>query len=217
MHASNCTACIRQYQNEDVLVIEDLKRNQYASHCQMCLCDRSPQELVPRGSYIEWEEVRRRVVEAYHVDPKSAGGARHAGNLILLCKLHHDNFGQRLTRAVITSALCANSREELVRFDADLEVKDQLISFQIPDTGEVVDLFFSHHRASFGWNARWSRRTETGEPVFDFGFLCAAIMCGSKLSSDPPLTARASAPFPYARCLPPNEVQYCRCRVAHRD
>jgi hypothetical protein len=70
--------------------IEGLKRSHYASHCQMCLCERAPRELAPPGSYIQWEEVRRRVVEAHHVDLKSAGGARHAGNLILLCKLHHD-------------------------------------------------------------------------------------------------------------------------------
>ena len=69
--------------------VEDLKENQYASHCQMCLCRRSPEVLAPADSYIEWEEVRRRVVEAHHVDLKSAGGARHAGNLILLCKFHH--------------------------------------------------------------------------------------------------------------------------------
>ena len=77
--------------------VESLKRDHYASHCQMCLCKRAPRTLAPAGSYIEWEEVRRRVVEAHHVDLKSAGGARHAGNLLLLCKLHHDNFGRRCT------------------------------------------------------------------------------------------------------------------------
>ena len=44
--------------------IEALKRSHYASHCQMCLCERTPRELAPPGSYIQWEEVRRRVVEA---------------------------------------------------------------------------------------------------------------------------------------------------------
>ena len=47
---------------------EELKRDHYASHCQMCLCERAPQELAPAGSYIEWEEVRRKVVEAHHAD-----------------------------------------------------------------------------------------------------------------------------------------------------
>ena len=75
--------------------IKELKHNHYASHCQMCLCERSPQELAPAGSYIESEEVRQSVVHAHHTDLVSAGGARHAGNIILLCKLHHDNYGRQ--------------------------------------------------------------------------------------------------------------------------
>ena len=120
--------------------IETLKHSHYASHCQLCLCERLPQELAPAGSYIEWEEVRRRVVEAHHVDLKSAGGARHAGNLILLCKLHHDNYGRRLTRAAITAALRAKTTEKTIRFgtDADvaLEVKGRQITLVISDTGK---------------------------------------------------------------------------------
>lgn len=131
--------------------IEDLKRKQYASHCQMCLCERRPRELAPTGSYIEWEEVRRRVVEAHHVDLKSAGGARHAGNLILLCKVHHDNFGRRLTREAIVSALQSKTREKLIRFgkDLDSDVKGQEIEVTISDTGEVVKLFFTDPHASY--------------------------------------------------------------------
>ena len=135
--------------------IEDLKRKQYASHCQMCLCERHPRELAPTGSYIEWEEVRRRVVEAHHVDLKSAGGARHAGNLILLCKLHHDNFGRRLTREAIVSALQSKTREKLILFgkDLDSDVKGQEIEVTISDTGEVVRLFFTDPHASY-WRSQ---------------------------------------------------------------
>ena len=128
---------------------ENLKRNQYASHCQMCLCARPPQELAPAGSYVQWEEVRRRIVEAHHVDPKSAGGARHAGNLILLCKLHHDNFGRRLTRAAVTAALRKNPREKLIRFGVDSEVKGQQIEIEISDTGKTITLFFTDDHASY--------------------------------------------------------------------
>lgn len=135
--------------------IEDLKRKQYASHCQMCLCERHPRELAPTGSYIEWEEVRRRVVEAHHVDLKSAGGARHAGNLILLCKLHHDNFGRRLTREAIVSALQSKTRDKLILFgkDLDSDVKGQEIEVTISDTGEVVRLFFTDPHASY-WRSQ---------------------------------------------------------------
>ena len=132
--------------------VEDLKVNQYASHCQMCLCRRTPEELAPAGSYIEWEEVRRRVVEAHHVDLKSAGGARHAGNLILLCKFHHDNYGRRLTRAAVASALLRDSEERMIRFGRSHEAADvegQVVKMVLADTAEVVELFFTNEHASY--------------------------------------------------------------------
>ncbi len=126
-----------------------LKGDHYASHCQMCLCLRSPRELAPDGSYVQWEEVRRRIVEAHHVDPKSGGGARHAGNLILLCKLHHDNYGRRLSRAAVTAALQSNSREMYVDFGMDSRVKGQRVELTISDTDEVVTLFFTDYHVAY--------------------------------------------------------------------
>lgn len=119
----------------------------------MCLCKRPPQELAPVGSYIEWEEIRRRVVEAHHVDLKSAGGARHAGNLILLCKLHHDNYGRRLTRPAITTALQGEATERSVAFGVDgnagSEVNGREVTLVIPDTGEPVGVFFTNEHATY--------------------------------------------------------------------
>ena len=128
--------------------IEALKRNHYASHCQMCLCERPPKKLAPAGSYVQWEEVRRRIVEAHHVDPKSGGGARHAGNLLLLCKLHHDNFGRRLTRTAVSDALQANPVEQTIKFGSNSEVKGRQIEIAISDTKETVKLFFTYHHAT---------------------------------------------------------------------
>ena len=133
--------------------IETLKREHYASHCQMCLCRHSPEKLAPVGSYIEWEEVRRSVVEAHHVDPKSAGGARHAGNLLLLCKLHHDNYGRRLTRTAVTKAFRGERKDKMLRFgnskDASEEVKGQSVEIMIPDTDEIIEVFFTNDHAKF--------------------------------------------------------------------
>ena len=150
----------------ETLQIKDLKRNQYASHCQMCLCEHPPRKLAPAGSYVQWEEVRRRVVEAHHVDLKSAGGARHAGNLILLCKLHHDNLGRRLTRTAVTDALSASAGEKHIRFEvgSDSKVKGREIEVTIPDTGEVIKLFFTDPHADY-WLSRVQRRIDdSGEP-----------------------------------------------------
>jgi hypothetical protein len=130
--------------------IEELKRRHYSSHCQICLCERLPEVLAPPGSYIEWEEVRRSVVEAHHVDLKSAGGARHAGNLILLCKLHHDNYGRRLTRAGITAALRGDTTERIIRFGIhDVAVKGREVRVMISDKSEVLGLFFTIDHAKY--------------------------------------------------------------------
>ncbi len=129
--------------------IEELKHDHYASHCQMCLCERSPHELAPTGSYIEWEEVRRKVVEAHHTDLVSAGGERHAGNLILLCKLHHDNYGRKLTRAGVTAALRDSPKRMSIRFGDDSHVNGQKIDFEVSGTGEIVKIFFTDDHVSY--------------------------------------------------------------------
>ena len=129
--------------------IEALKRDHYSSHCQMCLCERPPHELAPADSYIEWEEVRRGVIDAHHVDLKSAGGGRHAGNLMLLCKRHHHNFGRRLTRDAITDALRTNAEVKSVSFGPDSEVTGRRIEVVIPDTREAVGFFFTDEHAHY--------------------------------------------------------------------
>ena len=133
--------------------VEALKRDQYASHCQMCLCALPTHKLAPVDSYVEWEEVRRHVIEAHHVDLKSAGGARHAGNLILLCKLHHDNYGRRLARTAVTAALRDNARPTVVHFQADSPVAGERITLVIPDSGDVVELFFTDEHAAYWLSA----------------------------------------------------------------
>ena len=129
--------------------IQALKRDHYASHCQMCLCERPPQELAPTGSYIESEEVRQRVVEAHHADLVSAGGARHAGNIILLCKLHHENYGKQFTRSGISTALRNNPKRMSIHYDESSHIDGQRIEFTVPDTGEVVKLFFTEHHIKY--------------------------------------------------------------------
>jgi len=132
---------------------EQLKSEHYASHCQMCLCERSPLDLAPAGSYVEWEEVRRHIVQAHHVDPKSGRGARHAGNLILLCKRHHDNYGRRLTREAVTTALRASKTEKIVHFGRDdnpsSEVVGCVTKVVIPDNGDVVSIFFTNEHVGY--------------------------------------------------------------------
>ena len=142
--------------------IEDLKRNQYASHCQVCLCERPPHELAPVGSYVEAAEVRRQIVHAHHVDVKSAHGARHAGNMILLCKFHHENLGRRLTRRAITDALRGQLDEHGITFKpgsglngrSGKRIDGQQVSLRLSDTDDAVRLFFTKGHANY-WLATW--------------------------------------------------------------
>ena len=129
--------------------IAELKHKQYASHCQMCLCESTPQGLAPAGSYIESEEVRQGVIEAHHADLVAAGGARHAGNIILLCKLHHRNYGGQLTRAGISAALRENPKGMSVSYDEDSLVNGRQIEVTISGTGEVAKLFFTEHHVQY--------------------------------------------------------------------
>ena len=135
--------------------IKSLKQEHYASHCQMCLCERKPSELAPAESYVEHEEVRRKVVEAHHVDLKSSGGARHAGNLILLCKLHHDNYGRRLTRRRVLNALRDGALEKDILFNTASRtrtIRGPVVKIEILDTGETISLFFTQEHADFWLN-----------------------------------------------------------------
>ena len=129
--------------------IDALKSEHYASHCQMCLCNLTPHELAPIGSYVEWEEVRRRVVEAHHTDTVSGGGARHAGNLILLCKTHHDNYGRQLSRAAVAAALRGNAKKKSISFDEQFELDGRQIEIEISGSGETVNLFFTNHHIDY--------------------------------------------------------------------
>ena len=130
----------------------------------MCLCYRSPQELAPVGSYIEWEEVRRSIMEAHHVDQRSSGGARHAGNMILLCELHHPNRGGQFTRDAVTAALRDNPKKTSIVFGKDTRVEGQRIEIKISGTGEIVKLFFTddHVRYWLETNAGLIQKTTGG-------------------------------------------------------
>ena len=142
--------------------IEDLKRNQYASHCQVCLCERPPHELAPLGSYVEAAEVRRQILDAHHVDVRSAMGARHAGNMILLCKFHHGNLGRRLTRRAITEALRGPLDEHGITFRPGSvldgrpgkRIDGQRVTLRLSDTDEEVRLFFTKDHADY-WLSTW--------------------------------------------------------------
>ena len=127
--------------------VENLKSRQYAYHCQMCLCKMRPEQLAPVGSYIENAEVRLCVIEAHHVDPVSGGGARHAKNIILLCKYHHDKYGRQLSRRKLVAALVNIAEEINIRF-GKMSVEGQKVKYLVESTGEDLEFFFTKAHAN---------------------------------------------------------------------
>jgi len=135
----------------EVLHKADLKQNQYAWHCQVCLASRTPVELAPKGSYVEIAENRQKLIEAHHLDQVHGGGARHAGNLIVLCYRHHHELGNALSRDEITKALVAGAASKSVSFpsghDRTLQVAGCSVTLTLDSTQQTIEIFFtSAHR-----------------------------------------------------------------------
>ena len=90
--------------------IQSLKEKHYAWHCQIALAGQEPATLAPKRSYAEHQENRKRLIDAHHPDLVEAGGARHAGNVLILSHLSHHRYGRHLARKQITEALQAGGR-----------------------------------------------------------------------------------------------------------
>jgi hypothetical protein len=127
----------------------NLKQNQYAWHCQVCLAARSPRELAPEGSYVALAENRQKLIEAHHADQVHADGARHAGNLIVLCHHHHHQLGNALSRDQLTRALASGTKKKTVTFfsgdaaQSKQTVEGQIVSVRLASTGRPVKFFFT--------------------------------------------------------------------------
>ena len=120
----------------------------------MCLTLRPPGELAPPGSYVEHQELRRVLIDAHHVELKGARGARHAGNLLILCRLHHNNYGRQLTRSGVSHALRDAVDACEITFPGGRLIEGYRITLPIEQSGETVRCFFTaEHRAYWLENA----------------------------------------------------------------
>ena len=132
--------------------IANLKEKQYAWHCQACLTEAEPKTLAPPSSYVEGSENRRRIIEAQHCDHVNAGGARHAGNILLLCHYHHGVLGDAITRTEVTRALDQASNHRLT-FNSDdgvsNSIQGKIVTVQPPQRQIPVSLFFTREHADY--------------------------------------------------------------------
>ncbi|MBI0477025.1 hypothetical protein D9601_16865 [Sphingomonas sp. MA1305] len=122
---------------------KQLKLEHYASHCQLDLARHAPESLAPKGSYAEHGENRVRVMQAHHPDKVSAGGPRHAGNLLILSKVNHDLLGTRLSRADITAALRERWSPKTIRVGGELWLAGGIARAIDGISGDEFPLFFT--------------------------------------------------------------------------
>ena len=132
--------------------IDNLKENQYAWHCQACIAGTEPQTLAPQASYVEVPENRRTIMHAHHCDHVSAGGARHAGNILLLCRYHHLDLGDAVTRTEVTRAFDQAGKRRLT-FDSANGVSSNLegkvITIDPSQRQDPISLFFTQEHADY--------------------------------------------------------------------
>jgi len=132
---------------------QQLKKT-YAWHCQICLATNTPQQLAPEGSYVSLAENRRCFIDAHHLDQVHAGGARHGGNLLVICKAHHAEYGDAIPRAGISAALQTSAKECEVDFvSADsgetIKLPGVIVDVTIPTNGTTMPLFFANLHRDF--------------------------------------------------------------------
>ncbi|PPK78259.1 hypothetical protein B0F87_101641 [Methylobacter tundripaludum] len=100
----------RRHSIEEEEQILELKKNHYAWHCQACLGQYNAIIAAPPHSYVYLPSIRRKLIEAHHVQHLQNKGAIGAKNLVVLCTFHHDHFGDRLSTKAIKDALIIAQR-----------------------------------------------------------------------------------------------------------
>ena len=132
--------------------VEDLKEKQYAWHCQVCISETAPNTLAPSSSYVAFHVNRSPIMQAHHCDHVSAGGARHVGNILLLCRYHHLELGDAVSRAEVIQAFSQASSLRLT-FKSDNGVSNSLegkvVTIHPPQRQNSVSLFFTAAHAEF--------------------------------------------------------------------
>ena len=149
---ANRTQSNRPQSLEENAQIEDVKENQYAWHCQVCLSTIEPKLLAPPSSYVELHHNRQPIMHAHHCDQVHAGGARHAGNLLLLCSFHHFAFGDAVSRVEVIQSL-HQATEMTLTFSGDngvlRDVDGNIATIHPPQRPAPFSLFFTKQHKDY--------------------------------------------------------------------
>ena len=141
---------------EENAQIDDLKEKQYAWHCQACVVGTEPRTLAPSASYAAVSQNRSPMMQAHHCDHVNAGGARHVGNILLLCRYHHLALGDAVSRLEVIQAF-GQARGHRLTFDSANDVSNTLegkvITIHPPQRKESISFFFTAEHSDY-WLAK---------------------------------------------------------------
>ena len=146
----------RAQPTDELAQIANLKEDQYAWHCQACLSEAEPRILAPASSYAYLHQNRRQMMEAHHCDQVGAGGARHAGNLLLLCNFHHHVLGDAVSRGEVVRSF-HSMIDHVVAFRSDggsgQIVSGKVVEVHPPQRKDAISLFFTLEHLEY-WNIK---------------------------------------------------------------
>ena len=142
--------------SEETEQIDELKKRHYAWHCQACIAETEPTVLAPSRSYAAKPQHRQPIMHAHHCDHVNAGGAHHAGNILVLCQYHHSSLGDAFGRADVVKALDeAASRHVVFKSDngRSTTLEGKVATIRPPQRREEISLFFTAKHADY-WLAK---------------------------------------------------------------
>ena len=151
-NSANRTQANRTQSPEENAQIEDIKENQYAWHCQVCLSAVEPKLLAPPSSYVALHQNRQPIMHAHHCDQVHAGGARHAGNLLLLCSFHHSAFGDAVSRLEVIQSLHHTTEMQLTFSGDNGDLRDiagNIATIHPPQRATPFALFFTKQHKDY--------------------------------------------------------------------
>lgn len=102
--------------------------------------------------------------KGHHPDKTSSGGARHAGNLLILSKVNHDGIGMRVSRADVTKALRDRwTPHDIAQADGSTWLEGGIAEAIDRVSGEPIPVFFTN----------WHREPRAEVPRVVFIEFCA--------------------------------------------
>ncbi|HEX5282029.1 MAG TPA: hypothetical protein VFW28_18260 [Micropepsaceae bacterium] len=129
-----------------------LKRDHYGWHCQACLGQYDANDVTPPNSYIYLPHFRKGLIEAHHVEHLQNKGRIGAGNLLILCKFHHDYLGDRLSGELVRVAL-EGAKTAIRQFPINTDATEfaaqpgLLTELQLDNGARPLRIYFSHEHA----------------------------------------------------------------------